>query len=142
MNCNHQTLFLKADQCYGGYGLAMENKLDLIQEDGTQYFKKILQANFAKEALLQRPKDMNCMKDTEDRTCAFPYNYKGTNMYACTDSCSSSFTKSEILSYSWSKYDLTTLDTENNLGECKHQCSISETCLSLNWDQETKVKVC
>ena len=128
---------VKSDQCYH---LKEADKLTLTDEAGTDSYKKILEADFAKETLLQNPQNINCLLSQQNADCAFPYNYKGSNMYACSHTCSSQFTRSKILSFIWSKSGLTSLDSESNLGECKHQCHISTTCTALSWNHTTKVK--
>ena len=120
-------LFLKDGQCYH---LGMENQHSLQAENGTNFFKKINGTDFRKEALLQKVSDINCLKETNngDNSCAFPYDYKGTQMYACTTQCGEadlvSYTTGQVLSYIWNKSNLTVVNTESNLGECKHQCNL------------------
>ena len=120
-------LYLKNGQCHL---LGMANQHSLQTENGTNFFKKINGSDFSKEALLQKVSDINCLKESnnEDNSCAFPYDYKGTQMYACTTQCGEtdlvSYSSAQVLSYIWSKSNLTSLDTESNLGECKHQCNL------------------
>ena len=120
-------LFLKEAQCHH---LGMANRHSLQTENGTNFFKKINGTDFSKEALLQKVSDINCLKESnnEDNSCAFPYDYKGTQMYACTTQCGEadlvSYTTGQVLSYIWNKSNLTVVNTESNLGECKHQCNL------------------
>ena len=120
-------LYLKEAQCHH---LGMANRHSLQTENGTNFFKKINGTDFSKEALLQKVSDINCLKESnnEDNSCAFPYDYKGTQMYACTTQCGEadlvSYTTGQVLSYIWNKSNLTVVNTESNLGECKHQCNL------------------
>ena len=149
-------LFLKDGQCYH---LGMANQHSLQTENGTNFFKKINGTDFSKEALLQKVSDINCLKESnnDDNSCAFPYDYKGTQMYACTE-CGDfvTYSPAQVLSYIWSKSNLTSINTESNLGECKHQCNLhrwGETyksvdfiflfswydCNAIRWEPDTKV---
>ena len=64
----------------------MVNQHSLQDSNGTDYFKKINGSDFSKVALLQKPGDINCLKETDntDKSCSFPYQCKGTDLYACT----------------------------------------------------------
>ena len=74
--------FIKNSQCHT---LDESNKYDTVTEEGANYFKKVKQADFAKEALLQHPRDINCLQDSNNAlgSCAYPYSYQGSNKYAC-----------------------------------------------------------
>ena len=130
--------FFKDDQCYT---LDQTNQFNTASEDGTNYYKKILQENFAKEALLQSPGTMNCLLDSNnaDGSCAYPYKYKDANKYACIDGCSDQYQTIQVNSYIWQQSSVSTLDTELNTGECKHQCSVlGSACQSVSWDSSSK----
>ena len=44
------------------------------------------------------------------------------------------------MSYIWVKTGLTTLDTESNIGECKHQCNLlGDNCQAISWDSGSQV---
>ena len=44
------------------------------------------------------------------------------------------------MSYIWEKTGLTTLDTESNIGECKHQCNLlGDNCQAISWDSGSQV---
>ena len=65
----------------------------LKEETGTDFFKKVRQEDFAKEALLQATRDINCLQEgnNAESSCAYPYDYKGTVMYACREGCSATY---------------------------------------------------
>ena len=122
--------FIKDSKCHT---LDEENKYNTGSHVGASYFKKIKQADFAKEALLQNPRDISCLRDTdsEARTCSFPYSYQGTKMYACRDEdCPSRFWTSEILTFWLDKvpFTATAAGTAKNTGECRHLCNADPTC--------------
>ena len=79
-------LLLKDGECYH---LTLEHQFSVQPHNGTNYFKKINGTDFSKEALLQTPSHINCLKENnnDDDSCAFPYQYKGAQMYACTTQC-------------------------------------------------------
>ena len=81
---------LKEERCYL---LGVDNRYNLQEEAGTDFFKKVKQEDFAKEALLQATRDINCLQEgnNAEGSCAYPYDYKGTVMYACREGCSANY---------------------------------------------------
>ena len=81
---------LKEERCYV---LGVDNQYNLQEEAGTDFFKKVKQEDFAKEALLQATRDINCLQggNNAESSCAYPYDYKGTVMYACREGCSATY---------------------------------------------------
>ena len=78
--------FIKNSNCYT---LPVANQFDLEDESGSSYYKKIKEDDFAKEALLQKPSELTCLLETNNAegSCSYPYDYKGSKMYACIDGC-------------------------------------------------------
>ena len=76
-------LYLQSGECHH---VGIVNQHSPHDTNGTHYFKKINGSDFSKVALLQKPGDINCLKETDnvDKSCSFPYQYKGTELYACT----------------------------------------------------------